>query len=55
MFNAQTHTLNPNQDNKQKQWSSKLFKTLDMTNTQGYPWQMPLGMRSGCLSSLAMM
>jgi hypothetical protein len=41
MFNAQTQTLNPNQANNQKQWSSKLFKLLDMTNIPGYPRQMP--------------
>jgi hypothetical protein len=41
MSNAQTQTLNPNQANNQKQWSSKLFKPLDMKNIPGYPRQMP--------------
>jgi hypothetical protein len=41
MSNAQTQTVNPNQANNQKQWSSKLFKPLDMTNIPGYPRQMP--------------
>jgi hypothetical protein len=38
--NAQTRTINPNQDNNQKQWSSKIFKPLYMTNIPGYPKQM---------------
>jgi hypothetical protein len=41
MSNTQNQTLNPNQVNNQKQWSSKNFKPLDMTNIPGYPLQMP--------------
>jgi hypothetical protein len=41
MSNAGTQTVNPNQGNNQKQWSSKLFKPLDMTNIPGYPRKMP--------------
>jgi hypothetical protein len=55
MSNAQTQTHNPNQANNQKQWASKLFKSLDMTGIPGYPRKCPLGMKNGCLSSLVMM
>jgi hypothetical protein len=39
--NAHTQIVNPDQANNQKQWSSKLFKSLDMTNIPGYPRKMP--------------
>jgi len=41
MSNAQTQTHNPNQVNNQKKWSSKLFKSLDMTKIPRYPHKMP--------------
>ena len=41
MSNTQSRTLNPNQANNQKQWSSKLLKPLDMTNIPRYPRKMP--------------
>ena len=41
MSNAGTQTVNPKQANNQKQWSSKLFKPLDMKYIPGYPRQMP--------------
>jgi hypothetical protein len=41
MYSAGTQTVNPNQANSKKQWSSKLFKPLDMTNILGYPRKMP--------------
>jgi hypothetical protein len=42
MSSVGIHTVDPNQSNNQKQWSSKLFKLLDMTSIPGYPRQMPL-------------
>jgi hypothetical protein len=36
-----TQTNNPNQVNNQRQWSSNLFKPLDMTAIPGYPRQIP--------------
>jgi hypothetical protein len=41
MSNTQTRTLNPNQANNQKQWSSKIFKPLDMKNIPGYEKWLP--------------
>jgi hypothetical protein len=41
MSSAGTQTINPNLANNQKQWSSKLFKLLDMTGIPGYPRKIP--------------
>ena len=41
MSNAKNLTHNPNQVNNQKQWSSKIFKPLDMKNIPRYPRKMP--------------
>jgi hypothetical protein len=41
MSSTGTQTVIPNQANNQIQWSSKLFKPLDMTTIPGYPRQMP--------------
>jgi hypothetical protein len=39
MSSSQTATTNPT--NNQRQWSSTLFKPLDMSAIPGYPRQMP--------------
>jgi hypothetical protein len=39
MSTSQTGTTNPM--NNQRQWSSTLFKSLDMSAIPGYPRQMP--------------
>jgi hypothetical protein len=39
MSTSQTSTTNP--VNNQRQWSSTLFKPLDMSAIPGYPRQMP--------------
>jgi hypothetical protein len=41
MSSVGTQTINPNQENNQNQWSSKLFKLLDMMGIPGYPRKMP--------------
>jgi hypothetical protein len=41
MSSTGTQTNNPNQANNQRQWSSNLFKPLDMTAIPGHPRQMP--------------
>jgi hypothetical protein len=41
MSSSGTQTSNPNQANNQRQWSSSLFKPLDMSAIPGYPRQMP--------------
>jgi hypothetical protein len=41
MSSVGTQTVSPNQANNQKQWSSKLFKPLDMTSIPGYPRKIP--------------
>jgi hypothetical protein len=41
MSSIGTHIVNSNQDNNQKQWSSKLSKSLEMTVIPGYPRQKP--------------
>jgi hypothetical protein len=45
MSTSQTGTTNPinnqNPANNQRQWSSNLFKPLDMSAIPGYPRQMP--------------
>jgi hypothetical protein len=39
MSTSQTGTINP--VNNQRQWSSTMFKPLDMSAIPGYPRQMP--------------
>ena len=41
MSSTGTQSVNPNQANDQRQWSSKIFKPLDMTAITGYPRKMP--------------
>jgi hypothetical protein len=41
MSSTGTQTNNPNQANNHRQWSSNLFKPLDMTAIPGYHRQMP--------------
>jgi hypothetical protein len=41
MSSTRNHTVNPNLANIHKQWSSNIFKPLDMTCIPGYPRKMP--------------
>jgi hypothetical protein len=41
MSSTGTQTVIPNQANNQIQWSSNIFKPLDMTVILGYPRKMP--------------
>jgi hypothetical protein len=41
MSSTRNQTVIPNQANNQRQWSSNLFKLLDMIAILGYPRQMP--------------